>query len=73
MLEIKSGVVPFQRHLTLTPCLLADQGLLIRELTLGRVNHDRMRKWVRTMYVPESTCHRETFLPQRKIPFKAGF
>jgi hypothetical protein len=40
------------------------EGQLIRELKVGGVNHNRMRKWVKTMYVPESTCHRETFPPQ---------
>jgi hypothetical protein len=43
------------------------EGQLIRELKLGRVNHDRMRKCVKTVYVPESTYHRETFPPQRKV------
>jgi hypothetical protein len=38
---------------------------LIRELKLGGVNHHRMREWVKTVYVPESTRHREPFLPQR--------
>jgi hypothetical protein len=31
------------------------EGQLIRELKLGRVNQDRMRKWVKIVYVPEST------------------
>jgi hypothetical protein len=26
-----------------------------------------MRKWVKTAYVPESTCHIETFPPQREV------
>jgi hypothetical protein len=43
------------------------EGQLIRELKLGRVNHNRMRKWVKTVYVPESTYHRETFPPQREM------
>jgi hypothetical protein len=33
---------------------------LIRELKLGGVNHDRMRKWVKTVYLPETTYHWET-------------
>jgi hypothetical protein len=32
---------------------------IIKELKLGGVNHDKMRKWVKTMYMPESTYHRE--------------
>jgi hypothetical protein len=42
------------------------EGQLIRELKLGGVNQDRTRKWVKTVYLPESTHHREIFLTQRK-------
>jgi hypothetical protein len=42
------------------------EGQLIRELKLGRVNHDKMRKWVKTVYVPGNTYHRETFPAQRE-------
>jgi hypothetical protein len=31
------------------------EGQLIKELTLGGVNHSIMRKWGKTVYVPEST------------------
>jgi hypothetical protein len=27
----------------------------MRELKLGRINQDKMRKWVKAMYMPEST------------------
>jgi hypothetical protein len=30
---------------------------------LGR-SHDKIRKWVKTKYMPESTHHREAILPQ---------
>jgi hypothetical protein len=40
---------------------------LIRELKLGGVNHDGVREWVKTMYVPKSTYHRENFLPQEEV------
>jgi hypothetical protein len=50
------------------------EGQLIRELKLGAVKHDRMRKWIKTVYVPQSTYHREAFLPQRRwIPLNAHF
>jgi hypothetical protein len=42
------------------------EGQLIRELKLGGANHDRIKKWVKTLFLPESTCHRETFPPQRE-------
>jgi hypothetical protein len=34
-------------------------------LKLGGVTQHRVRKWIKTVYVPESTCHRETFPPQK--------
>jgi hypothetical protein len=43
------------------------EGQLTRELRLGGVNHSRIRKWVKTMYVLESIYHRETFLPQGEV------
>jgi hypothetical protein len=43
------------------------EGRLLRELKLRRINHDRTREWVKTVYAPESTYHRETFPPQRKV------
>jgi hypothetical protein len=39
------------------------EGQLIRELKLGGVNHDKKRKWVKTMYMPEDTYHRDILLP----------
>jgi hypothetical protein len=42
------------------------EGQLIQELKLEGVNHKRMRKWVKNVYVSESTYHKETFLPQRR-------
>jgi hypothetical protein len=44
---------------------MLEEGQLIRELRLGEVNHDRMKKWVKTVFVPESTYHREAFLPPK--------
>jgi hypothetical protein len=41
------------------------EGQLTRELKLGGVNQDEMRKWVKTMYVLESTYHGETSPIQR--------
>jgi hypothetical protein len=66
LLEIKSVVAHFKaRHLTLAAWLYISLRM-IKELKLGGANHDRMRKWVKTVYVPESTYHRETFPPQRR-------
>jgi hypothetical protein len=36
-------------------CRCCGEGQLIRELKLEGVNHNRMRKWVKTVFVPEST------------------
>jgi hypothetical protein len=81
VLEIKSAVVHFQGKVFNPSCFLAYQLVdvgrwwgehLIRELKLEGVNHHRVKEWVKTVYVPESTCHREALLPQRrKIPPKA--
>jgi hypothetical protein len=37
---------------------------VIRELKLGGVNHHKMRKQVKIVYMPTGTCHRKTFPPQ---------
>jgi hypothetical protein len=77
--SIKPVVVHFQGKAfnpewKITDCLLASMSLymleevqLIMELKLGEVNHDRMRKWVKTMCVPENTYHRKTFPPQKEV------
>jgi hypothetical protein len=71
MLEIKSVVVHFQGkvftlagrlHISL---LMLGEDQLIRELKLGGVNHDRMRKWVKTVYLPETATGRLS--PQREV------
>jgi hypothetical protein len=42
---------------------------LIRELKLGGVNHDRMRKWEKTVYMPESNIKgRPSHHKKRQIP-----
>jgi hypothetical protein len=42
------------------------EGQLIREFILGGVNHDRVRKWVKNVYMTRRKYHRETFPPQRE-------
>jgi hypothetical protein len=42
------------------------EGQLIRKLKLGGVNRDRMRKWVKTVYMPKSTFNMESFSLQRR-------
>jgi hypothetical protein len=51
------------------------EGQLIRELKLEEIYHCGMRKWIKTVYVPGSTYHVETFLPQRmtEITYRACF
>jgi hypothetical protein len=72
LLETKSVVIHFQGKAFNSGHLFAYQlayqlGQLIRELKLGGANHDRMRKWVKTVHVSESTNHRETFPPQKEV------
>jgi hypothetical protein len=54
-------------HVFGSACGCLGEGQLIRELKLGEVDHHRMRKQVKTMYLPESTYHREIFPPQREV------
>jgi hypothetical protein len=62
-----SVVVHFQGKAFNCGCFLVDVGRgPTVQLKLGRINHDRMKKWVKTMYVPESTYHRDTFPPQNE-------
>jgi hypothetical protein len=48
----------------LVTCLHAP-GKVVNKV-LGR-GHGKMRKWVKTMYLTESTYHREAFPPQREV------
>jgi hypothetical protein len=43
------------------------EGQLIKELKLGGVNHDGMRKWVKTMYMPK-----KNHISQGDIPITKG-
>jgi hypothetical protein len=42
------------------------EGQLIWELKLEGVNHNKRRTQVKTVYMPEGTCNRETFLSQEE-------
>jgi hypothetical protein len=72
LLEIKLVVVHFQSKAFNSGCLLivdVGEGQLIREHKLEGIDHHRVKKWVKAVYMPESTYHRETFPPQRsQIP-----
>jgi hypothetical protein len=69
LMAIKSVMVHFQSKEFNPGCLLVYQledvggGPTDKEIQIGR---GKMRKWIKTMYVPESTDGREAFLPQRE-------